>query len=99
MLLIDASWTVPYMAYLLRQELPEDEVKVKQLARRAKAYMIINGELYKRSISGVFQRCVAPKEGQAILRDIHEGMCGHHAGSRALVSKAFRVGFYWLTAM
>jgi hypothetical protein len=67
--------------------------------RRAKAYTIINNELYKRSISGVLQRCIAPEEGQVILRDIHEGICGHHASSQALVSKAFRAGFYWLTAM
>ena len=31
------------------------------------------------------------------LREIHEGDCGHHAGSKSLVAKAFRHGFYWLT--
>jgi hypothetical protein len=98
-LLIEATWTAPYLAYLLRQELPTDEVVARQLVRRAKTYTIINDALYKRSISGTFQRCIAPEEGQAILRDIHEGTCGHHAGSHALVSKAFRVGFYWLTTM
>ena len=42
--------------------------------------------------------CVSPEEGQEILREIHEGDCGHHAGSKSLVAKAFRHGFYWLTA-
>ena len=55
-------------------------------------------ELYKRSISGMFQRCIAFEDGQAILRDIHVGTCGHHASSRSLVAKAFRAGFYWPTA-
>ena len=32
------------------------------------------------------------------MRDIHEGDCGHHAGSKSLVAKAFRHGFYWLMA-
>lgn len=32
-----------------------------------------------------------------ILNDIHAGDCGHHAGSRSLVSKASTHGFYWLT--
>ena len=32
------------------------------------------------------------------LREIHEGDCGHHAGSKSLVAKAFRHGFYWLIA-
>jgi hypothetical protein len=98
-LLVEATWTAPYLTYLLRKELLADEVATKQLVRHAKVYTIINGTLYKRSISGTFQRCIAPVEGQAILHDIHEGTCGHHAGSRVLVSKAFRAGFYWLTAM
>ena len=59
---------------------------------------ISDGELYPRSVSGALQWCVSPKEGQEILREIHEGDCGHHAGSKYLVSKAFRHGFYWLTA-
>ena len=39
----------------------------RQIVRRAKAFAFINGELYKRSVSGVFQRCVSPEEGQKIL--------------------------------
>ena len=38
------------------------------------------------------------EEGCEILREIHEGDYGHHAGSKSLVAKAFRHGFYWLTA-
>jgi hypothetical protein len=37
--------------------------------------------------------------GQEILKDIHAGVCGHHASSRAIAAKAFRAGFYWLTAI
>ena len=60
--------------------------------------VIHNGKLHRCSVSGVFQRCVSPEEGQDILREIHEGDCGHHAGSKSLVAKAFFLGFYWLTA-
>jgi hypothetical protein len=35
-------------------------------------------------------------EGQAILEDIHEGICGHHVTYRAITAKPFRAGFYWL---
>jgi hypothetical protein len=98
-LLVEPTWTHPHLAYMLRQELPEDETEPRRIVRRAKSYTIINGELYKRSISGIFQRCIAPKEGRSILLDIHEGTYGHHASSRALVNKAFRAGFYWLMAM
>jgi hypothetical protein len=66
--------------------------------QRSKAFTIIQGELYKRSTTGVLQRCIAPKDGITLLRDIHEGTCGHHASSRTLIAKAFRSGFYWLSA-
>ena len=59
---------------------------------------ISDGELYHRIVFGAFQRCVSPQEGQEILREIHEGDCGDHAGSKSLVAKAFLHGFYWLTA-
>ena len=59
---------------------------------------IVNGELHRCSVTGVFQRWISPEEGREILREIHEGDCGHHDGSKSLVAKAFRHGFYWLTA-
>ncbi|KAK1685877.1 hypothetical protein QYE76_046725 [Lolium multiflorum] len=34
-----------------------------------------------------------------MLKEIHQGECGHHASSRALVAKVFRHGFYWPTAL
>ena len=68
------------------------------IVRRCKSFVIIDNELYKRSVSGVFQRCISPEEGRKILYDIHAGDCGNHAGARSLVAKALRHGFYWLTA-
>ncbi|KAK1681685.1 hypothetical protein QYE76_042533 [Lolium multiflorum] len=41
---------------------------------------------------------LASPNGIEILREIHAGDCGHHAAPRSLVAKAFRLGFYWLTA-
>jgi len=57
------DWTVPYFAYLENQTLPMDEVEARQIVRRCKSFTIINNELYKRSVSGVFQRCVSQDEG------------------------------------
>jgi transposase InsO family protein len=60
---------------------------------------VLQGKLYNKSITGILQRCVMPQEGQVILKDIHGGVCGHHASSRAIAAKAFHAGFYWLTAI
>ncbi|KAK1644293.1 hypothetical protein QYE76_062098 [Lolium multiflorum] len=98
-MVITPAWTKPFLDYLLdRNKLPEDEVLARQVARRARSYTIVDGHLYKRSANGVFIKCVSNQDGIEILREIHAGNCGHHAAPRSLVAKAFRQGFYWLTA-
>jgi hypothetical protein len=54
-MLIEAIWTKPYLAYLMRGKLPEDPIHRRQIIRRSKAFTIINGELYKRRTTGVLQ--------------------------------------------
>jgi hypothetical protein len=77
----------------------KDAVEAQRIVRWSKAFVVVQGKLYKKSISGVLKRCVNPQEGQVILQDIHAGVCGHHASSRAIAAKAFRIGFYWLKAV
>jgi hypothetical protein len=98
-MLVEAVWTKPYLAYLLRGELPEDTIRRRQIMRRSKAFTIIQGELYKCSTTGVLQRCIAPEDSVALLRDIHEGTYGHHASNRTLIAKALHSGFYRLSAL
>jgi hypothetical protein len=43
--------------------------------------------------------CILGDQGRELLQEIHAGTCGHHAGPRTLVGKAFRQGFYWPTAV
>ncbi|XP_048539788.1 uncharacterized protein LOC125518948, partial [Triticum urartu] len=93
------SWAQPILNFLVNRELPNDEISARQVQRRAGAYTIVNKELVRRSVTGVFQRCVEPEKGIAILKDIHQGECGHHAASRSLVAKAFHHGFFWPTAL
>jgi translation initiation factor 2 beta subunit (eIF-2beta)/eIF-5 len=98
-MMIEETWIQPYLAYMINKTLPKDTVEAKRIIRRSKAFVMLQGKLYKKSISGVLQRCVTPQEGQEILKHIHAGVCGHHASSRAIAAKAFRVGFYWLTTI
>ena len=79
---------------MTRGELPADETLARQITRRSESITIFDGELYHRSVTGAFQRCVSPEEGQEILREIHEGDSGHHARSKSLVAKPFHHGFY-----
>ncbi|KAK1686157.1 hypothetical protein QYE76_047005 [Lolium multiflorum] len=98
-MMVQIPWMQAYISYILRKTIPDDPVEARRIIRRSKAFTVVKGELYKRSISGVLQRCVTPEEGRIILKDVHEGICGHHASSRAIAAKVFRAGFYWLTAI
>jgi ribonuclease HI len=57
------SWAEPFSNYLITGDLPQDEVEARRIQRRAGAYTIINSELYKCSVSGIFQKCIEPEEG------------------------------------
>ena len=62
-LLVLPDWTMPYIRFILKQGKPEDEVERRQLARRCKGYTVLPGQLYKHSVSEIFQRCITPDEG------------------------------------
>jgi hypothetical protein len=93
------DWRDKYIAWMDQGELPSDRSEAKRIARMAKSFTLIDSELYKRAASGVLQRCVPIPQGRELLRDIHVGVCGHHAASRTLMGNAFRQGFYWPTAV
>ena len=61
------DWTVPYLAYMTRGELPEDETLARQITRQSKSMTIVNGELHHHSVTVAFQCCVSPEEGCEIL--------------------------------
>jgi hypothetical protein len=95
------NWQTPYLQYLHRGELPLNKAEARRLAQHAKSFVLLGDEkeLYRRSPSGILQRCISVAEGQGLLQEIHSRACGHHAAPRALVRNAFRQGFYWPTAV
>jgi hypothetical protein len=96
---VKADWRDKYIAWMARRELPADRAAARRIARMAKSFALVDGKLYKRAASGILQRCVPIPEGRELLRDIHAGVCGHHAVPRTLVGNAFRQGLYWPTAV
>jgi hypothetical protein len=94
-MMINVDWRQPFIDYIHEQKIPSDKSSAEQLMRRAKSYVLVGDKLYRRgSISGVLMKCVPRIEGRDILEEIHKGVCGNHASSRTLVSKAFRRPFY-----
>ena len=83
------DWRTLYIDYLLHDALPADKMEARWLARRAKSFVLIEGELYKRSHIGILQLYIPSEQGILLLSDIHGGVCGHHAAPRTLVGNAF----------
>ena len=79
-----APRTEPFLAYLNRQELPEDQNEARCIVLRSKAYKVHEGELYKKSAIGVLQRCISEEQGRQLLDEIHAGLGGHHAAAQPL---------------
>ena len=76
-----------------------DKMEPRWLTRRAKSFVVIEGELYRRSHIEILQRCIPIEQGKQLLSDIHGGVCGHHTAPRILVGNVFQQGFYWPTAV
>jgi hypothetical protein len=94
----EEDWWAKYLVWMDRGELPSDRPEARRITRMAKSFTLIDGKLYKRAAFGVLQRCIPIPQGCELLRDIHTGVCGHHAAPRTLVGNMFRQGFYWPTA-
>jgi hypothetical protein len=61
----------------------------------ARAYQVVDNNLYKTSISGPLLQCLNKAKGQDILSEVHAGICGGHISARALAAKVIQQGFYW----
>ncbi|KAM1810815.1 hypothetical protein ACFX12_027521 [Malus domestica] len=83
------SWITPIYKFLAHGTLPIDKVQAKQILYKSARYLIINDQLYKRGFTLPYLRCLTPTEAEIVLREIHEGVCGDHAGSRSLEHKTF----------
>jgi ribonuclease HI len=90
-MMIDVDWRQPFIDNIRKQKVPTNKNLAEQLVRGAKSYILVGDKLYRRGTSsGVLMKCVPQDDGKGILEEIHKSVCGNHASSRTLVSKAFR---------
>ncbi|XP_020412296.1 uncharacterized protein LOC109947163 [Prunus persica] len=91
------TWMSPIYSYLANGTLPEDKAQARKLRYRSARYTVINDILYKRGYTTPYLKCLTAEQGGYVLREIHNGVCGDHSGSRSLAHKAFRQGYFWPT--
>ncbi|GJV75772.1 reverse transcriptase domain-containing protein [Tanacetum coccineum] len=83
--------------YLTKETLPVEVNKARAVRQKSQRFTVINGILYKKSFLRPWLRCVGPLQANYVIREIHEGSCSMHAGTRSVVAKALRTGYYWPT--
>ncbi|XP_076950289.1 uncharacterized protein LOC143623215 [Bidens hawaiensis] len=91
----ETTWMTPIIHYLERGTLPEKKAEARKIRHKALNYTIQDGILYRRSYLGPLLRCVDRQDANYLLREIHEGICGVHAGLRMVVAKKMNRGYYW----
>ena len=60
------DWRTLYINYLLHDMLPATKMEARRLARRAKSFVLVEGELYKRSHTGILQLCIPIEQGKLL---------------------------------
>jgi hypothetical protein len=88
------DWRTAIVSFLQGNCLSNDEVYNKRMEARARPYVIIEGELYKQGVCSPLLKCLSRAECQELMKEMHAGLCGAHIGSRPLLGKVFRQGFY-----
>ncbi|XP_074346683.1 uncharacterized protein LOC141685487 [Apium graveolens] len=79
------------------QEIPKDKLQARCLRYQAAKYVEYDGVLYKRGFNQPQLRCMNLEEGNYILREVYEGICGNHSGGDSLALKVLRQGYCWPT--
>ena len=90
-------WTTPITSYLKDSVLPDNKEVARKLKVQATHFILIQEVLYKKGFSWPYLRCLLLKEADYVMREVHKGVCGNHYGSRLLVHKLIRTGYYWPT--
>jgi hypothetical protein len=92
------DWRIEIISFLQGNCLSDDKVYNKRMEARTRPFVMIEEELYKHRVCSPLLKCLSRTEGIELMKEIHAGLCGSHIGSRPLLGKVFRQGFYWLKA-
>ncbi|XP_004296100.1 PREDICTED: uncharacterized protein LOC101308660 [Fragaria vesca subsp. vesca] len=90
----EPTWMNPIVEFMKEGVRPEDKRQARKLQSRCAKYTRMNEKLYRRGYSFPNLKCVTEKESEAIMGEIHEGVCRNHSRSWSLAHKALRTGFF-----
>ena len=86
----EQSWMDPIWDYLIGGLLPSDPKEAAKLRARSTRFIVHKGRLYKRGCFAPILKCIAGRDANYVLKEVHEGVCGNLIGARALAGKVLR---------
>ncbi|GKC66596.1 reverse transcriptase domain-containing protein [Tanacetum coccineum] len=89
------NWMTPIIKCIEEGIWPENENEARALRMKIGQYVMEEGIMFKKSYMSLMLRCIGPLQANYIIREVHEGACGMHAGARSVVAKIMRQGYYW----
>ena len=95
----DLNWMNHIWDYIIDGRLPDDPKEAAKIRTRSARFTNHKGSLYKRGFFTPILKCIAGKDTEYVLREVHEDICGNHIGARALEGKVLRQGYYWPTIL
>ena len=95
----DPNWMDSIWDYIIDGRLLDDPKEAAKIRTRSARFTNHKGSLYKRGFFTPILKCIAGKDTEYVLREVHEGICGNHIEARALAGKVLRQGYYWLTIL
>ena len=93
------SWMEPIWDYIIDGNLSDDPKEAAKIRTRSTRFINHKGSLYMRGFFTPMLKCIAGKDTEYVLREVHEGICGNHIKARALAGKVLRQGYYWPTIL
>ncbi|XP_077222112.1 uncharacterized protein LOC143855952 [Tasmannia lanceolata] len=93
----ESCWMDEIIRYLQDGKLQEDKKEARRIIQRASRFRYDGQNLYKRSYTWPYLKCLHPIDATYSLREVHEGVCGKHLGGKALIQKIILRGLYWST--
>ncbi|GJT09140.1 reverse transcriptase domain-containing protein [Tanacetum coccineum] len=91
------NWMTLIIKCLEEEVWPTNENEAKTLRMKISQYTTEEGVLFKKSYLSLMLRCVGPLQANYIIREVHKGACGMHAGARSVVAKNNEAVYYWPT--
>ena len=89
------DWRKEIVDYL---EDPSNKVS-RRIRFQATKYVLLEGELYYRTIDGVLHRCLDKEEAKVLIGEIQEGVCGSHQSAYKTKWVIRRNGYFWPTML